>query len=155
MYKICFIWVGKTREDYLKKAIDQYLSKLRHDTFISLSEIKQGNYTHGNKQLWRIRDTEAILKKLHITDTTIVLDERGKQKTSSQLAQFLDQLKTTQQRQLNFVVGGPFGLELSLFENPILLSLSPMTFPHQMVRLILLEQVYRAFRIIKGEPYHH
>ena len=155
MYKIRLIWVGKTQDAYLKTGIDQYLSKLQYYSSISCLETRAGNYAHGNQRLWRIKDTEAILKKLHASDTTIVLDERGQQKSSRQLARLLEQQKTIQRRQLNFVIGGPYGLELSLFKNPILLSLSPMTFPHQMVRLILMEQIYRAFKIINDEPYHH
>jgi len=95
------------------------------------------------------------LKKIRASETTIVLDEQGEQKTSVQLAQKLEQLKETEYKRVNFVMGGAFGLELSLFEKPFRLSLSPMTYTHQMVRLILMEQIYRAFTIIQGESYHH
>ena len=94
MYKIRFIWVGKTQDAYLKTGIDQYLSKLQYYSSISCLESRAGNYAHGNQSLWRIKDTEAILKKLHASDTTIVLDERGQQKSSRQLAQITGTTET-------------------------------------------------------------
>lgn len=155
MYKIRIIWVGKTQEAYLKAGIEQYLSKLQHYVAVECLETKPTRYTHGNQMLWRSKDTETIIKKIHPSETTIVLDEQGKQKSSLQLAQWFEKLKQTQHRQVNLVIGGAFGLDLSFFEKPALLSLSALTLPHQLVRLVLLEQVYRAFTIINGESYHH
>ena len=155
MYHTRIIWTGKTQEAYLKTGINHYLSKLQHYVNVECLEIKTANYTRGNENLWKRKDTETILKKIHSSETTIVLDEHGEANTSIQLARRLEQLKETQHKRVNFVIGGAFGLALPLFEKPILLSLSSMTFPHQMVRLILMEQLYRAFTIINGESYHH
>ncbi len=155
MYKIRFIWVGKTQEAYLKTGIQEYLSKLKHYVTIECLEIKPSDYSRGKQTQWIHRETELILKKLDPSETTIILDERGSQKTSVQLAQWLEELRTIQHSRVNFVIGGAFGLELSHFKKSHRLSLSSMTYTHQMVRLILLEQVYRAFTIINRESYHH
>ena len=155
MYQIRIIWIGKTQEAYLKTGIHHYLSKLQHYVTVDCVEIKASHYRQGNETLWKRRDTEAILKKIHPSETTMVLDEQGEQNTSNQWARRLEHLKAMQHNRVNFVIGGAFGLALPLFEKPILLSLSSMTFPHQLVRLILMEQLYRAFTIINGESYHH
>ncbi|MBF0286813.1 MAG: 23S rRNA (pseudouridine(1915)-N(3))-methyltransferase RlmH [SAR324 cluster bacterium] len=155
MYKVRFIWVGKTQEPYLKTGIQHYLAKLKHYVTIECLEIKPSDYAHVTQAQCISKETELILKKINPSETTIILDERGSQKTSVQLAEWLEELKTIQHSRVNFVMGGAFGLEVSRFKKPHQLSLSAMTYTHQMVRLILLEQVYRAFTITNGESYHH
>ncbi|MBF0279978.1 MAG: 23S rRNA (pseudouridine(1915)-N(3))-methyltransferase RlmH [SAR324 cluster bacterium] len=155
MYQVQFIWVGKTQEVYLRTGIDNYLSKIKHYVSVECLEIKPANYSQGNQALWRKKETQTILKKIVPSESIIVLDEQGDQKSSLQLAQKLEQLKETEYKQVNFVIGGAFGLDLPLFKRASFLSLSSMTYTHQMVRLLLLEQVYRAFTIINKESYHH
>ena len=155
MYKIRIIWVGKTQESYVKTGIGQYLSKLQHYVSVECLEIKPSDYTRGNATLWRRKDTEAICKKLLPAETLVILDEHGQQQTSRQFAQWFETLKEIQHQRVNLVIGGAYGLDVSLFAKPSLLSLSSMTFPHQLVRLVLLEQIYRAFTLLHGESYHH
>ncbi len=155
MYTVRFIWVGKTQEAYLKTGIEAYLSKLKRYVVVELLEVKPANYSGGDASHWRVQETQAILKKVRSSETTIVLDERGKQSTSKQFAHRLEDLKSLQYERVNFVIGGAFGLDAALLKPSEMLSLSAMTFTHQMVRLVLLEQVYRAFTILNGESYHH
>lgn len=155
MYKTRFIWVGKTQDAYLKSGIDHYLSKIKRYAPVEFLEIKTANYTQGTSKQWKRQESETILKKIEPSETTILLDEKGQSKTSVQLAQWMEKQKEIQHGRVNFVIGGAFGLEPTLFHRPLILSLSSMTFTHQMVRLILTEQVYRAFTIMNGESYHH
>lgn len=155
MYKIRLIWVGKTQETYLKKGIEIYLAKLKHYVHIELLEIKPNSATQDDQNLIRLKESQKILSQIQPHETTIVLDEKGQQMPSVNLASWLEELKTNQHDRINFVIGGAFGIDKSLFQQSSLLSFSAMTFTHQMIRLMLVEQVYRAFTIINSEPYHH
>ena len=156
MYKIRLVWVGKTQESYLKEGIQLYLKKLHPYVKVECLEVKPTDYTQGSLEHWKSTETQRLLKVLPVDETAVFLDERGPAWTSAQLAQWLEAQKRTQLSAINFCIGGAYGWDQALLpRNAQLLSLSPMTFNHQMVRLFLLEQLYRGFTILRGEPYHH
>ncbi len=155
--RITFITVGKTEESYLKDGIDKYVKRLKHYTKLTVIEIDELKNTKSlTTEQQKAKEAELILKKISPLDHLILLDERGTQLTSLQFATYVDKKALGSVTSLVFVVGGPYGFDPSVYERANdKLSLSDMTFSHQMVRLFFVEQLYRAFSIIKGEPYHH
>ena len=156
MRSIRLIWVGKTQEPYLRSGINTYMKKLSHYIKIDSDEIKPAQYSSGTVNKWRRQETENMLKKMDASELNIFLDQNGKQQTSKDLAKCFEKQITYGISRANFFIGGAYGIDKSILPSGIqLLSLSEMTFTHQMVRLFLLEQIYRAFTIIRGEPYHN
>ncbi|MBS1533328.1 MAG: 23S rRNA (pseudouridine(1915)-N(3))-methyltransferase RlmH [Bacteroidetes bacterium] len=155
--KITLLLVGKTEEAYLREGISIYLNRLRHYIRIDFVEITELKNTRGLSQdQQRAKEAELILKKLLPTDQVILLDEKGTTLTSPQFAEFLDKKALGSVNNLVFIVGGPYGFDESVYRRANdKISLSRMTFSHQMVRLFFAEQLYRAFTILRGEPYHH
>ena len=155
MGKIRLIWIGKTQEAYLQTGIELYLKKLRPYLQIEILELKPMPYQSGNPAQWKAQETIKALKKLERGEISIFLDESGEKKSSVAFAQWFErQLQVGPS--LNFVIGGPYGWDATQLAPPLQkLSLSTMTYNHQMVRIILLEQLYRAMTILRGEPYHH
>jgi len=155
--KITFLTVGKTEDAYLKDGIEKYVKRLKHYTrleIIDLPELKNTKALTAEQQ--KTREAELILKKITPADFVILLDEKGAELSSKQFANYLDKKNISVSASLVFVVGGPYGFDQSVYARANdKLSLSRMTFSHQMVRLFFVEQLYRAFTIIKGEPYHH
>jgi 23S rRNA (pseudouridine1915-N3)-methyltransferase len=155
--KITFLTVGKTEDAYLKDGIEKYVKRLKHYTrleLIDLPELKNTKALSPEQQ--KAREAEMILKKISPLDHVILLDENGMELTSKQFAAYLDKKAVSATASLVFVVGGPYGFDDSVYQRANdKLSLSRLTFSHQMVRLFFIEQLYRAFTIIKGEPYHH
>jgi 23S rRNA (pseudouridine1915-N3)-methyltransferase len=155
--KITFITVGKTEDAYLKEGIDKYVKRLKHYTklfIIEIDELKNTKALTQNQQ--KAKEAELILKKVMPLDHVILLDENGMELSSMQFAAYIDKKALGSIANLVFVVGGPYGFHQSVYERANdKLSLSAMTFSHQMVRLFFVEQLYRAYTIIKGEPYHH
>ncbi len=155
--KITFLTVGKTEEAYLKDGIDKYVKRLKHYTkfvIVELDELKNTKALTPDQQ--KAREAELILKKVFPLDHVVLLDEKGLQLSSTQFAAFINKREINSPGNLIFVIGGPFGFDQSVYQRANdKLSLSPMTFSHQMVRLFFVEQLYRAYTIIKGEPYHH
>jgi len=155
--KITFITVGKTEEGWLKEGIDKYIKRLKHYAklvIIELDELKNTKSLTAEQQ--KAKESELILKKISPTDHVILLDEKGTELLSTQFAAYINKKSLGSISSLVFVVGGPYGFDQSVYERANdKLSLSTMTFSHQMVRLFFVEQLYRAFTIIKGEPYHH
>ena len=154
--KIRLIVIGKTTDSYLKEGIDIYLKRLKHYTDFSTMEIDE---VKGSKKIsmdeYRKLEADKLLPLLK-SEHTILLDEKGKSFTSFGFAQFLNQKMNQGLRSLDFVVGGPFGFDESVRKRANeTMSMSDLTFSHQMVRLFFTEQLYRAFTIIKGEKYHH
>ena len=156
MTSIRLIWVGKTQESYLRSGINAYMKKISHYIKIDSYEIKPAQYISGTLNKWRLQETKNMMKKMDASELNIFLDQSGEQHTSKDLAKcFVKQISYGISR-VNFFVGGAYGIEKSILPSGIqFLSLSEMTFTHQMVRLFLLEQIYRAFTIIRGEPYHN
>jgi len=155
--KITLLTVGKTEDAYLKEGIEKYVKRLKHYTRLQLIDLPELKNTKAlTEQQQKTKEAELILKKITSLDYVILLDEKGIEFTSKQLATYLDKKSISSTSSLVFVVGGPYGFDDSVYERANdKLSLSRMTFSHQMIRLFFTEQLYRAFTILKGEPYHH
>lgn len=155
--KITFLTVGKTEDAYLKEGIDKYVKRLKHYTKLAIIEIDELKNTKAlTWEQQKAREAELILKKITPTDHVILLDEKGMEFSSPQFAAYLDKKAIGSVANLVFIVGGPYGFDPAVYARANdKLSLSAMTFSHQMVRLFFMEQLYRAYTIIKGEPYHH
>lgn len=150
------ILVGKTQNKHFIAAINDYVDRLSHYmpfNITTLPDLKQTKSLSEEQQ--KEREGEQILKLLQPSDTVVLLDERGKELRSIEYADWLQRRQSTSRR-LVFIIGGPYGFSKAIYERANdMISLSRMTFSHQMVRLIFVEQLYRACTIIKGEPYHH
>ena len=156
MRSIRLIWVGKTQEPYLRNGINAYMKKLSHYIKIDSDEIKPAQYNSGTVNKWRQQETEIMFKKMNSSEFNIFLDQNGQRQTSEDLAKCFEKQILFGVARANFFIGGAYGIDRSILPSGIqLLSLSEMTFTHQMVRLFLLEQIYRTFTIIRGEPYHN
>lgn len=155
--KVTFLTVGKTEDAYLKDGIEKYVRRLKHYTKLLIIDIDELKNTKAlTQEQQKAREAELILKKITALDYVILLDEKGAQLTSQQFAAYIDKKAVGSVTSLVFIVGGPYGFDPSVYSRANdKLSLSAMTFSHQMVRLFFIEQLYRAFTIIKGEPYHH
>lgn len=156
---ITIISVGKLKEKYLKLGIDEYSKRLSRYAKINMIEVPDEkapeNLSQAEEQMVKNKEGEGILR--HIKDGTyvIVLDLKGKMLSSEELAAKLSELGVTGNSNITFIIGGSLGLSDAVIKRAdYSLCFSPMTFPHQLMKLILLEQVYRGFRIIKNEPYH-
>lgn len=155
--KIKLLVIGKTSATYLEEGIAIYLKRLVHYTDFSLEIIPDVKAGSG-MEVSRLKELEAqaFLKKITSRDTVVLLDENGKQFNSEGFAAQIGKWLIAGDKNVVFVIGGAFGFGESVIKIAALkLSLSEMTFSHQMVRLIFVEQLYRAFTILKGEPYHH
>ena len=154
--KMKLIDIGKTDEAFLVEGIEKYLKRLKHYVsfeIMVLNDVKTGKKL--NIELQKEQEGRAILEKVQSNETLILLDENGKDFTSVGFANFL-QKKLNAGNNLVFVIGGPFGFSTEVYQRAdAQLALSKLTFSHQMVRLFFVEQLYRAFTIIKGEKYHH
>ncbi len=155
--KITLVVMGKTDQDYLKKGIEEYIQRLKHYTRFEIKELPSLKKT-GNlpPDVIKQKEAEVFASQLAKADAIILLDERGKQYSSVDFSAFLQKQMNAGIRELAFVVGGAWGFDEALKKrahNSI--SLSKMTFSHQMVRLFFAEQLYRAFTILKGEGYHN
>jgi 23S rRNA (pseudouridine1915-N3)-methyltransferase len=155
--KVKLLSIGKTEEKYLKEGIDMYCKKLSHYfpfKYEELPAIKQTRNLSFDEQ--KKREGETILKKISPSDTVVLLDETGLQYSSIDFSAFMQHQLMQGSKQLIFIVGGTYGFSQDLYQRKdYLISLSSMTFSYQMVRLIFLEQLYRAATILKNEPYHH
>ena len=155
--KILLIVVGKTAQNYLIESIGDYTNRIRRylpfETEV-IPELKNARCLTEEQQ--KEREGEAILRALQPTDFAVLLDEHGKEFTSVGFARYIEQKKQTVARRLVFIVGGPYGFSQAVYERcNDKISLSKMTFSHQMVRLFFAEQLYRAMTILNNEPYHH
>jgi len=157
MLRIRFLWIGRTQETYLREGLKIYQQRLPHYAHIVTEEIKPQRRWQSLPEITRKQaETKALQERLLPSEQSILLDEQGQQLDSIGLSRWLENFHLQSVPQITFVVGGPYGIDCETFpQQTKRLSLSPMTFSHQMVRLILLEQVYRAFTILNGEPYHH
>ena len=155
--KISLVTVGKTDVKWVREGLDLYVSRLSHYVPFTLDEIPElKNAASLTREQVKEKEWELVLKRIKDADEVILLDEHGRQLRSVELAAFLQDKLSRSGRDLVFVVGGAYGFSDRVYDRAdALLSLSKMTFSHQMVRTIFAEQLYRAFTIIKGEPYHH
>jgi len=154
--KTALILVGKTNDTHLQAIINDYAERITHYMpfeIIIIPELKNTKSLSEEQQ--KVREGELIMKQLTAQDTVILLDERGKQYRSLEFAKWIEKQQLTARR-LVFVIGGPYGFSPAIYDRANgKISLSAMTFSHQLVRTIFTEQLYRACTIIKGEPYHH
>lgn len=155
--KITFISVGPVKNASLKDVAGDYLKRLKRYATVETVEVKDEKASIKTpREDILSKEGERILKKLRPGDFNVVLTDGGRTFTSRGFAEFIGGLASSGKKGLTFVVGGPFGLHGSVYEaSDMELSLSPMTLPHDMARVVLAEQVYRAFTILKGEPYSH
>ena len=155
--KICCWFIGKTADKYLREGTEIYAKRLgRYLPFEReiLPDIKGGGKL-SPEQL-KLREGELVLSRLKPEDGLILLDERGKDFTSVQLAHWLDRQLQQPYRRLIFLVGGAYGFDAAVYQRAnAQWSLSKLTFSHQMIRLFVLEQLYRAMTILRNEPYHN
>ena len=155
--KINFWSVGKTNEEYVKQGIEIFTKRISHYYTVEWKLIPSPkNAASLSKDNLKKSESESILKYLSTDDILIVLDEKGKQFTSEELAQLIQLTANNSAKNLIFLIGGAFGVDEKVIKRAnYVWSLSKLVFPHQLVRLILAEQVYRACTIIRNEKYHH
>ncbi len=155
--KICLLTVGKTDIGWVREGLETYSSRLSHYVPFSVCEIPELKNTSALTRIQiKEREGELILKAIKPTDRVILLDERGKEYRSVEFAEEIRRLSLAGGKDIVFVIGGAYGFSEAVYARSVgKISLSRMTFSHQMVRTIFAEQLYRAFTIIKGEPYHH
>lgn len=155
--KITLLTVGKTDRDWVKQGLDIYVSRLSHYIPFSITEIPELKKVAAlTKEQIKDKEGELILKNIRPADDVILLDERGKEFSSMEFAKILQDKISYVGKDIVFVIGGAYGFSEDVYRRAdSKISLSKMTFSHQMVRAIFTEQLYRAFTIMKGEPYHH
>ncbi|HON53050.1 MAG TPA: 23S rRNA (pseudouridine(1915)-N(3))-methyltransferase RlmH [Bacteroidales bacterium] len=157
MLKITLLVVGKTTDEYLKQGIQVYMERLRHFCNFSIIEIPELQVTSkvSHTEIKK-KEGDIIMSKIPRNARVFLLDEQGKQYASRQFATLVDNAMQTSVKELFFVVGGAFGFSDEVYARySSKISFSAMTFSHQMIRLFFVEQIYRAFSIINGLPYHH
>ena len=154
---IKLIAIGKTDAENLQTLIDDYIKRLGFYIKFSIEiipDIKNAKNLSEDQQ--KQREGELILSKLHATDVLVLLDENGKQMDSVNFSEYLQKHMNSGIKQLVFLIGGPYGFSEEIYKKANgKLSLSKMTFSHQMIRLFFIEQLYRGFTILRNEPYHH
>ncbi|MCY8157548.1 23S rRNA (pseudouridine(1915)-N(3))-methyltransferase RlmH [Bacillus licheniformis] len=156
---ISIVAIGKLKEKYLKQGIDEYIKRLSAYAKVDIIELPDEkapeNLSDQDMKIVKDKEGERILSKISPDAHVIALAIEGKMKSSEELADNMDRLATYGKSKVTFVIGGSLGLSDAVLKRADeKLSFSRMTFPHQLMRMILLEQVYRAFRINRGEPYH-
>ncbi|MDR2138294.1 MAG: 23S rRNA (pseudouridine(1915)-N(3))-methyltransferase RlmH [Tannerella sp.] len=155
--RITLLMTGKTDVPYWKDALEEYRKRLVHyvpfevEVIPEVKQMKNGSETQQKK-----REGELILNSLQPGDVCVLLDEKGTEYTSMQFAAYLERKMYTVAKRLVFVIGGPYGFSNAVYRmTPERISLSKMTFSHQMIRPVFAEQLYRAMTILQNEPYHH
>ena len=157
--QIQIITVGKLKEKYLKDGINEYLKRLQSYAKVEIVEVadekEPNNASPADEDIVRAKEAERIQRHIKNDTYIIALAIEGQMLSSEQLAEKLDKLAVSGKSHITMIIGGSLGLDPSITKQAdMLLSFSKMTFPHQLMRMILVEQIYRAFRINKGEPYH-
>ena len=155
--KINLILVGKTTSKTFQAIIDDYSERVTHYTPFAVTVIPELKNTKAlSQEQQKQMEGELILRQLQDSDYVVLLDEHGKELRSIEFATWISKKQQAVSRRLVFVIGGPYGFSPAIYQRADeKLSLSKMTFSHQMVRMIFIEQLYRAFTILKGEQYHH
>jgi 23S rRNA (pseudouridine1915-N3)-methyltransferase len=155
--KIALIQTGKTNERYVSEGFDVYnsrISKYAGFEVITIPDLKNTRNMPGQEQ--KAKEGNMILLTVSKDDYLVLLDERGKELRTAEFAEWLEKRFVGSGKRIVFVIGGPWGFSEDVYSRAdFRISLSKMTFPHQLVRLLFAEQLYRAFSIIRGEPYHH
>ncbi len=155
--KIVLIMVGKTDKEWIVKGFSEYVERIAHFAPFQAIVIPDVRNTRNmDTATQKEQEGEAILRQLQPGDDIILLDDKGEELTSEGMAVWLEKRMSRSSRRMVFIIGGPYGFSSQVYATAGgKLSLSRMTFSHQMVRVIFAEQLYRAFTILKGIPYHH
>lgn len=157
--KISIVCAGKLKERYWTEAVAEYCKRLSKYCTISIEEVKEerlsDNPSKAEEEETKAAEGKRILKKIKSSAYVIALEIQGQQLSSEELAEKIEKLRIAGKSEIIFVIGGSLGLSKEVLESSdFRLSFSLMTFPHQMMRIILLEQIYRSFKIIMNETYH-
>ncbi len=155
--RLVFLFLGKTREPFFAEGIEEYSKRLAHYAPVEVKVIKEKKGTGANLPAAELKKEEGLLLAKNVAQPTLLvaLDERGRALNSVAFAEQLGQWENQGQKSVTFLLGGPTGLSPDILRmSDLVLSLSAMTFPHEMARLVLLEQVYRAYTIKAGSGYH-
>lgn len=155
--KIRLLGIGKSNEPFIEEGVNHFRQRLEKYNPFEVEFVpglkKTGNL---NKEEQNQKEGNLLIRSIHEQETIILLDHNGKTMGSLQFAKYVDQLLQHGSKRLTFVIGGAYGFSEALQQRADgLLSLSPMTFSHQIVRLVFVEQLYRAMTILRNEPYHH
>ncbi len=155
--KVQVFFTGRTTGKMFQEAIGDYANRLTHYIPFVIEEIPDlKNVKNLSEEQQKEREADMLFERMQPGDVLILLDEKGKEFTSREFSQYLEQKMQTVSKRLVFLIGGPYGFSPRVYEAAQgKISLSKMTFSHQMVRLFLVEQIYRACTIMRGEPYHH
>ncbi len=155
--KIVFLETGKTKDKTIQNLAETYYKRLKHYVgfeLVSIPDLK--NTKSMNREEVKRKEAELILKRIEGSDLLILLDENGKSYSSLQFADQLQQMMNRGPKRIVFCIGGAYGFDKSVYDrSDAKISLSKMTFSHQIIRPIFAEQLYRAFTILNNEPYHH
>lgn len=155
--KISLFVVGKTNHNYLSPGIDDYTKRINHYIPFNIQYIADAKNTKNLSQAQQKQaEGQNLLNAFDKSDYVVLLDERGKEFTSKDFSSLIEKKMQTVAKRLVFVVGGPYGFSEDVYQRANeKISLSKMTFPHDLIRLIFTEQLYRSFTIMNNEPYHH
>ena len=155
--KIVIIQMGRTTNTNVAEIFNEYMQRLKHYIHLKIITIRDLKDTKSlTQEQIKHREGELIMSALQETDYIVLLDERGKEMRSIELASWMEKRMTTTSRRLVFIIGGAYGFSNDIYKRSNeKISLSQMTFSHQMIRMLFIEQLYRAMTIIKKEKYHH
>lgn len=156
--KISLYIIGKTTAAYLREGIEIYYKRLCHYVPFEIRQFPDVRTTKGmTESVQKVKEGETFLEQIRTADYVVLLDERGREMTSRDFAGFIDKrMASAGAGNIIFVIGGPYGFSDAMYERAdCKVSFSRMTFSHEMIRLLFVEQLYRAMTILRGEPYHH
>ena len=155
--KILLLTIGSTDKKYMKEGIDDYVKRLSFYLPFEMKVIPDiKNRSSYSTELQKEKEGQLILNQISSGDYLVLLDEHGNEYSSLEFSKWIEKKMIAGTRQLVFVIGGPYGFSNTVYQrSDIKISMSKMTFSHQMARMIFVEQIYRAMTIIKNEPYHH
>ena len=155
--KITLAVIGKTEVGFIRQGIEEYVKRLQHYVTFNIQYIGDVKSTRNMSEAQqKVAEGKQLLAALETSDYVVLLDEHGTERTSIDYSQWLQRRMASGSKRLVFVVGGPYGFSQEVYDRANeKISLSKMTFPHELVRLFFVEQLYRAFTILRHEPYHH
>ena len=155
--KLTLLVIGKTDKAYIKEALAEYNKRLKHYVNFKIEVIPDLKKTKNlSVEIQKVKEGELILSRHNPGKEFHLFDEKGEMYSSKEFAKFLEKKMISGLKELVLIIGGPYGFSSSVYEKAnSTISLSRMTFSHQMARLLCVEQIYRAFTILNGEPYHH
>ena len=155
--KITLAVIGKTEVGFVRQGIEEYVKRLQHYVQFNIQYIGDIRNTRNlSEAQQKTAEGRSLLASLESSDYVVLLDEHGAERTSMEYSQWLQRRMASGSKRLVFVVGGPYGFSPEVYDRANeKISLSKMTFPHELGRLVFVEQLYRAFTILRHEPYHH